>query len=76
MAAFRLMNQRGGVAIGVFKTDRAQDWPGREEIDPDRRVENLARADYRDGAELMQSLRLAVESIARKAALRRLGRGE
>jgi phosphoglycolate phosphatase-like HAD superfamily hydrolase len=76
MAAFRLMNQRGGVAIGLYKTERAQDWPAMREVDPDRRLENLARADYREGSELMQSLQLAVESIARKAALRRLGRGE
>ena len=43
---------------------------------PERRVENLAPADFRDGSELLTSLTLAIESIAKKVALRRLGQGE
>jgi hypothetical protein len=42
----------------------------------DRQVQNLAEADYSDGAELLQSLCLSVESIAKLIALRKLGKGE
>ena len=38
---------------------------------PERRVENLAPADFQEGAELMESLTLALESLAK-----RIGRGE
>jgi hypothetical protein len=41
-----------------------------EQVDPQRRVQNLAPTDYREGSELMRSLTLAVESTARKIALR------
>lgn len=76
MPAFALLNQQGGIALAVFKSERAQDWGGHAEMRPERRVENLAPADFADGAELMESLTLALESIAKRIALRRLGRGE
>ena len=41
-----------------------------------RRVENLALSDYREDSELMKSLRLAVESIAKRIALRRMSQAE
>lgn len=40
------------------------------------RVANLAEADYRDGAELLRSLQLSIEAMARIVALRELSRGE
>ncbi|MFC1458577.1 hypothetical protein ACETIH_18095 [Microvirga arabica] len=76
MAVFRFLHDRGGIALGVYKSDQVEGWSGMEQVDPQRRVQNLARTDYREGSELMQSLTLAVESIARKIALRRLSRGE
>ncbi|WP_230529812.1 HAD family hydrolase [Microvirga roseola] len=76
MAVFRLLNDRGGIAIGIYKGDQADGWRGMERMDPDRRVQNLAPTDYGEGSELMQSLVLAVESVARKVALRRLGAKE
>jgi hypothetical protein len=39
-------------------------------------VQNLALSDYREGSELMQSLRLAIESVAKRIALRRLSQDE
>jgi hypothetical protein len=42
----------------------------------DRRVENLARADYGEDSELMRSLELAVGSIGKLIELRRLGQDE
>ncbi len=76
MAVFRFLHDRGGFALGVYKSDQAKDWRGMEQVDPQRRVQNLAPTDYREGSELMRSLTLAVESIARKIALRQLSRGE
>ncbi len=76
MATFRFLNRRGGLAIAVFKSETAQDWRGMAEMHSDRRVQTLARADYQEDSELMRSLVLAVESIAKKIALRRLSKGE
>ncbi|MBJ6127101.1 HAD family hydrolase [Microvirga splendida] len=76
MAVFRFLHDRGGLALGVYKSDEAEEWRGMEDVDPKRRVQNLAPTDYREGSELMRSLTLAVESIARKIALRQLSRGE
>lgn len=76
MAAFALLHENGGTALAVYKSERAQDWSGQEEMRSRRRVQNLAPADFREGAELMRSLTLAVESIAKRVALRKLGQGE
>lgn len=76
MAAFGLLHAHGGIALAVYKAERAQDWRGQAEIRPDRRVQNLAPPDFRPGSELMDSLSLAVESQAKRIALRRLGKGE
>ena len=76
MPVFALLNQHGGIALAVHKSERAQDWSGYAEMRAERRVENLAPADFREGSELMRSLTLAVECIAKRVALRRLGVGE
>ena len=76
MPAFSLMNERRGLAIGVFGADKAEDWEGFENMDAHRRVQNLAPADYSEGSELMESLQLAVESICKRIALRCLSIGE
>lgn len=76
MPVFDLLADHGGLAIGVYQGDAPAEWEGLKAMDPDRRVQNLAPADYREESELMRSLALAVDSIARKVALCRLGRGE
>jgi hypothetical protein len=76
MPVFRLLNESGGLAIGVYKSETPADWPAMKEMTAARRVQNLAPADYRADGELLRSLTLAVESVAKKLALRRLGRGE
>ncbi len=76
MAAFGLLSRGGGIALAVFNAEQAQDWTGQSEMRAGHRVANLAHPDFSEGAELMRSLVLAVESIARKVELRRLGRGE
>ena len=76
MPAFRLMNEEGGVGIGIFLSDDPDEWRGQGEVQVGRRVQNLAPADYDEDSELMQSLLLAVESIGKLIALRKRGRGE
>ncbi|GHA69102.1 haloacid dehalogenase-like hydrolase [Cognatilysobacter bugurensis] len=77
LPAFDLVESRGGIAIGVFGPgESASGWSKGHDVHRGRRVHNLACADYREDAELMRSLCLAVESIAKLVALRRLGCGE
>jgi len=76
MPAFSLMESEGGLAIGVVVADSIEEWRGYDDTHADRRVQNLAIADYSDGSELMQSLQHAVLSIAQKIALRQLGEDE
>ena len=76
MPAFSLMEERNGIAIGVYKEDRADEWRGLEDVHPGREVLNLAPVDYAEDSELMQSLRYAVEAVCNRIALRRLSQGE
>lgn len=77
MPTFALMHQHGGLALGVTKPDGdGSDWSGYAHMWEERQVQNLAPADFRRGSELLRSILLAVESIAKKIELRRLGDGE
>ena len=74
MPVFSLLNDSGGLTIGVYKAELPGAWSGHAEMRADRRVENLARANYGEDSELMRSLELAVGSIGKRIELRRLGR--
>jgi hypothetical protein len=76
MPAFAYAKDKGGIAIGVYESDEAADWDVLDKVQGSHRVDNLAPADFRAGSELMRSLELAVASVARRVALRRLGKGE
>ncbi len=76
MPVFRLLNERYGIALGVFKGKSAQEWNGLQSMHPGRRVDNLAPVDYSEDSELMQSLTLAVESICKRIVLHQFSRGE
>ncbi|KAI9132273.1 HAD family hydrolase [Acaryochloris sp. CCMEE 5410] len=76
LPCFELLNRTGGIAIGVFAKGTAADWSQEYQVSRSQRVTNLALADYSEGAELMQSLTLAVESISKKVALLQFGHGE
>jgi phosphoserine phosphatase len=76
LPAFNLMEDHGGLAIGVTKDGRTARWANEHEMHEDRRVQNLAEADFSEGSELLRSLCYAVESIAKLVALRKLGKGE
>lgn len=76
MPVFSLLNDSGGLTIGVYRAESPVEWSGHAEMRADRRVENLARADYGEDSELMRSLELAVGSIGKLIELRRLGQDE
>ena len=76
MPAFDLVQRYGGIGLGVFEAERAEDWEGRDKIETIRRVENLAPNDYTDGSELLESLLRATHSLCHRVALRKLGKGE
>lgn len=76
MPAFGLMHDNQGIAIGVYKSHNADQWSNYDDIRATRRVENLAHADYSPDGELIKSLMLAIESICKRLALRKLGASE
>lgn len=70
--AFDLVERHGGLAIGVLHRDADGDWKAARHIHAMARVENLAHADFRDGAPMRQILTHAVEILAKRVALRRV----
>lgn len=76
MPVFGMLHDAGGMAIGVFKGDNVDKWHGYGDINPGRRVENLAEAGYKKDSELFQSIILAVESIGKRLALLQLSQNE
>jgi hypothetical protein len=76
MPLFDFLENEGGLAIAVVNEDEVEDWAGYDSTAEDRRVQNLAAADYSEDSELMQSLILGTESIAKLVALRKLSAGQ
>lgn len=76
MPAFSAMKDHGGIALGVVDADSVDNWEGYSAMHTDRKVQNLAKADYREDAELLQAILLSVESIAKLIKMRKLGKGE
>jgi len=70
---FAVINQAGGIGIGLYKENDIDQWSEQEKMDISQRVANIAFPDYSENSELMQSLTLAVEGICKQIALRRLG---
>lgn len=73
---FSVVNDKGGIAIGVYKGDTAEAWSEQVEVTESQRVANLAPAEYQEESELMRSLILAVESLCKQISLRQLSAGE
>jgi len=71
---FSVLNDGGGIAIGVYK--EAQAWNEQIQVSKSQRVTNLATADYRQDSELMRSLILALEGLCKQISLRQLSVGE
>ncbi|MEO0458715.1 MAG: haloacid dehalogenase-like hydrolase [Cyanobacteria bacterium P01_A01_bin.114] len=70
---FDVIRQHGGTAIGIYAEGRsAEQWEYLEEIKSSQRLSNLVPASYEKDSELVQSLSLSVESLAKKLALHQL----
>ncbi len=68
---FSLIRKNDGIAIGVYDAADRDRWGRAWGFIEDGRVSNLVPADYRNDAALTHSLLMAVDSIARRIALRR-----
>ncbi|MBE9212287.1 haloacid dehalogenase-like hydrolase [Plectonema cf. radiosum LEGE 06105] len=74
---FSVLNEEGGIAIGVYKdSSTPEEWSKQVNIFRNQRVANIASANYSENSELMQSLKLAVEGICKKISLYQLSVGE
>lgn len=67
---FSLIRKQQGIAIGVFDPARKEKWRQAWGFIEEGRVSNLVPADYSKGSALEQSLLMAVDSMARRIALR------
>ena len=77
MSAFQVVESGGGIAIAIDPDGGGvHDWEGYQHMSPERRVHNVAQADYSDDAELYRSLVLAIDRNIAEIQLLRLGEGE
>ena len=77
MSAFQAVEGGGGIAIASDPDGGGvHDWDGYQYMSPERRVHNVAQADYSDDAELYRSLVLAIDRNIAEIQLLRLGEGE
>ena len=72
LPCFRVINQEGGIAFGVYPDGSAQDWKQQYKITPSQRVSALVPADYSEGSMLTQALTFAVQSICRSIQFKQL----
>ncbi|MER0237886.1 hypothetical protein [Fulvimarina sp. MAC8] len=70
LQAFQYVEANGGIAIAVRQNGG---FAGAKSMHARQRPTNLAPASYAEGGEMMQSLTYAVQSIASRIALSRLG---
>lgn len=70
---FDTINKHGGMAIGIYAEGRnAQDWEYMESISEDQRLSNLVSAGFEEDSDLMRSLYLCVDCIAKQIRLSQL----
>ncbi len=70
---FDVMQQYGGMAIGIYPDGgSAGEWEYMESISQTQRLSNLVPAGYEEDSELMRSLYLCVECIAKQIKLSQL----
>ena len=76
MSAFQAVEEGGGIAIAVDPDGETNSWLGYDRTTTQRRVHNLAKAQYGADDELYQSLALGIESKIKDIQLLRFGRGD
>ncbi len=70
---FDVMGQYGGMSIGIYSEGHsAKDWENLGSITRAQKLSNLVPAGYEEDSELVRSLSLCVECIAKRIALRKL----
>lgn len=75
MSAFQVVEKGGGIAISI-DPDEGKDWLGYEDMAPNRRVHNVAEANYAEESELFQCLKLCIDRAVAEIKLLRFGEGE
>ena len=74
---FTVLNQYGGIAIGIYPQNcSADEWEHLENISSSQKLSSLVPANYQKDSPLMRSLLLAIDCIGKRIALRKLGLGE
>ncbi|MEL6603386.1 MAG: haloacid dehalogenase-like hydrolase [Cyanobacteria bacterium J06614_10] len=74
---FAVMKQYGGIAIGIYTSEATpESWEHLDRVNRDQRLSNLVPASYADDSELVRSLILSVEYLAKRIALRQMSKGE
>ncbi|MEL6901644.1 MAG: haloacid dehalogenase-like hydrolase [Cyanobacteria bacterium J06606_4] len=74
---FAVMKQYGGIAIGIYTPEATpESWEHLDRVNRDQRLSNLVPASYADDSELVRSLILSVEYLAKRIALRQMSKGE
>ena len=70
---FTVLNQYGGIAIGIYSQNlTADEWEHLENISASQKLSSLVQANYQKDSELMRSLLLAIDCIGKRIALRKL----
>ena len=74
--AFKIMRENGGVPIAVDHSSGDKRWEAAEHMFSGAKVENLAPPDFSEGKEMRRTLKLAVEMLGKRVALRSMAAGE
>ena len=70
---FDVVGQYGGMSIGIYEEgNSAKNWEHLESINEAQKLSNLVPAGYEENSELVRSLYLCVECIAKRIVLRKL----
>lgn len=76
MPCFSVVYRNNGIALGIYKEQSKEKWGRAAGESNDGWVSNLAVTDYSENSELVESLALAVDSIASRITLRAKTRGD
>lgn len=66
---FSLLTKEKGMAVAVYDKDHVKKWANAYQFVADRRVSTLYSADYRDGTDLSNFLKMAVRNMAERIAV-------
>lgn len=74
---FSVIKEYGGIAIGIFLENRtAGEWEHLESVSRSQRLSNLVPASFDKESELVRSLTIGVEYLAKKIMLGQMSKGE